>query len=167
MKQNINPYTLIGALVLILIFIGGIRYGQRVEKANKTVDFLASIPPTQPAPTQPPLQFAAYKNKTCGIEFLYPSFLSYETSSESARFVREKQAVIQISCEKILSPPPVSLEAPVATEEITLKNQAISGTLQNNQLIFTVKNPLNNRTLLIRIERDLYPLFEKSLEYIR
>lgn len=38
-------YFFIFFLFIVLIFILGIRYGQRVEKNNKVVDFILSITP--------------------------------------------------------------------------------------------------------------------------
>lgn len=38
-------YVFIFFLVLILIFILGVRYGQKVEKNNKVVDYILSITP--------------------------------------------------------------------------------------------------------------------------
>lgn len=38
-------YVFIFFLVLILIFILGVRYGQTVEKNNKVVDYILSITP--------------------------------------------------------------------------------------------------------------------------
>jgi len=40
-----KPYLFLFFLVIILVFILGIRYGQRIEKNNKVVDYLLSITP--------------------------------------------------------------------------------------------------------------------------
>jgi hypothetical protein len=49
-----TPYFFILFLVLILIFILGVRYGQKIEKNNKIVDYILKISPypiASPKPT--------------------------------------------------------------------------------------------------------------------
>ncbi|MEK7597801.1 MAG: hypothetical protein AAB441_04120 [Patescibacteria group bacterium] len=46
-----KPYLFLFFLIVILVFILGVRYGQKVEKNNKAVDYLISI---TPLPTPPP-----------------------------------------------------------------------------------------------------------------
>lgn len=49
-----RPYLLLFFLIIILIFILGVRYGQRVEKNNKVVDYLLNLPsPTTPITPTP------------------------------------------------------------------------------------------------------------------
>jgi len=56
--MKVKPYLFLFSLVVILAFILGVRYGQRIEKNNKVVDYLLSItplpssPPNTPAPTK-------------------------------------------------------------------------------------------------------------------
>lgn len=40
-----KPYLFLFFLVVMLAFVIGVRYGQRVEKNNKVVDYLLSITP--------------------------------------------------------------------------------------------------------------------------
>ena len=54
--MKIKPYLFLFSLVVILTFILGVRYGQKVEKNNKVVDYLLSITPFPtytPYPTIP------------------------------------------------------------------------------------------------------------------
>ena len=54
MKQG--SYIFLFLLIVLLIFILGVRYGQKVEKNNKVVDYLLSITPYPtytPYPTLP------------------------------------------------------------------------------------------------------------------
>jgi len=70
-----KTFVFIVILLLILFFILGVRYGQKVEKANKVVDFLLSITPTQkptPTPSPTPLIFKEYKSQRWGLRFKYP-----------------------------------------------------------------------------------------------
>jgi len=41
-----KTYVFLFIIITILTFILGVRYGQRVEKANKAVDYLLSITPS-------------------------------------------------------------------------------------------------------------------------
>jgi hypothetical protein len=78
--------VLIVVLLLILFFILGVRYGQKVEKANKVVDFLLSITPP-PTPTKTPtptlLIFEEYKSKRWGLRFKYPKNFEIKESTNS------------------------------------------------------------------------------------
>ena len=54
--MKIKSYVFLFVMISILIFILGVRYGQKVEKNNKIVDYLLSITPYPtytPYPTIP------------------------------------------------------------------------------------------------------------------
>lgn len=80
-------------LLLILFFILGVRYGQQVEKTNKTVNYLISLPPTKPAePTPTPWKTQDYKSKRWGLHFYLPSFLMIkEDPTSSAIYIELKK----------------------------------------------------------------------------
>ncbi len=94
--QKKGPFYLISGLLLILFFIVGVRYGQRVEKTNKNISAILS---TTPKPTS--YEYKKYKNDFCALEFSYPNNLklSKETTS-SAEFKSKKVAVLNFSCDK-------------------------------------------------------------------
>ncbi len=83
-----GPYILLGVLLLILIFILGVRYGQNVEKTNKTISYVLSLTPKltptlQPSPT--PISYATSSSKIWRIKYIYPSNLKVkEDASKSA-----------------------------------------------------------------------------------
>lgn len=58
-----KPYLFLFFLAIILVFILGVRYGQRVEKNNKVVDYILSI---TPFPTYTPYPLASPKSKDEG-----------------------------------------------------------------------------------------------------
>lgn len=58
-----KPYLFLFFLIVILVFILGVRYGQRVEKNNKIVDYLLLI---TPYPTYTPYPLASPKSKDEG-----------------------------------------------------------------------------------------------------
>jgi len=148
MPKKIGPYILLFALMLVLIFIIGVRYGQNVEKTNKTINaYLLSITP-KPSPTTIPLQFKTYHSKTCGISFLYPDSLTKEKeTSLSARFDEDKNPVLEFECEKnnYLTP--------------------TAATADSQTAILTKINTKNGKRIIFTISRSLQPLIEKSLEF--
>lgn len=55
--MKITSYIFLFSLFIVLIFILGVRYGQKVEKNNKVVDYILKISPYPtytPYPTIPP-----------------------------------------------------------------------------------------------------------------
>lgn len=103
MSKKVLPYFFLAFLFAILLFIIGVRYGQRVEKVNKTISYLVSIPPSPTiAPTTIPLAFTEYVHKGCSILFLLPNDLekTSESSSSALFSMRLKKLGIAFSCEK-------------------------------------------------------------------
>lgn len=166
--QKPGPWILIITIVVVLVFILGIRYGQQVEKTNKTISYVLSIAPTQ-KPTDVPLNFKTFVSKICGISFLYPSTLKAENAtSQSAQFIQNKQTQLAFSCDK-KNPFIVSNDTNVATAEVQFQGKKIKiQTKQdNNQKIFflTLLNPLNVKTIFFQIDEKLLPLLESSLKF--
>lgn len=70
-----KPYLFLSFLVIILAFILGVRYGQKVEKNNKVIDYLLKLPtPTIQVSPTPPI-YIEYSSKKWGLKFTYPSNL--------------------------------------------------------------------------------------------
>lgn len=150
--MKIKPYVFLFVLLVVLFFILGVRYGQQVEKTNKTINYLISIPPTKPPPTATPLKFDTYKNSDCGVSFMYPS-----TATSTADF--------DIDCQKDSRFLSILKDPNVATEEMTLLNKKIKGKSQADRLIFSSLNLRNGKTVYFSITRTLFPLFDKTLEF--
>lgn len=85
-----KPVIFLIFLFLILFFILGVRYGQKVEKANKTIDYIISltpkITPTQ-TPTPTPIKIEEYKSKRWGLKFKYPTNLKIIESTNTAEII--------------------------------------------------------------------------------
>lgn len=78
-----KPYLFLFFLIVILVFILGVRYGQRVEKNNKTIDYLLKLPtPTAPVTPTPP-SYIEYKSKKWGLKFTYPDNLKIKESTNT------------------------------------------------------------------------------------
>lgn len=143
MRQKSGPYILLTVLVVVLVFIVGVRYGQRVEKTNKSVSALLSIPPTKPQPTQVSVTFKTYSGKACGAQFLYPSNLDLaKESSASVQLVKNDVVVLDLNC--VASPSAVSKDKKL---EIKL-------------------NPQTGKKVYFSLSEDLLPLFATSLKFI-
>src|SRR3990167_2155584 len=100
--RKTTPYIFLGFLLLVLLFIVGVRYGQHVEKTNKLTSYLISIAPTAtPAPSTAPLAFKTYKHAPCGIQFLLPtSFTTVKEGSEGAMLQEAGTIKISFECQK-------------------------------------------------------------------
>lgn len=144
MRSRFGPYFLLTILAILLFFIVGVRYGQRVEKENKKISYLLSLAPTKTvSPTEVPLQFRTYSHADCAIQFLYPSLLKLEKeTSTSATFVKNKKVEVSFSCEK---------ENPLATK--------------SGQLLLKKLNPLTGRFVYFVVSQELYPLLDSSVKF--
>lgn len=84
-----GSYLFIYFLLLVFIFILGVRYGQRVEKNNKVVDYFLSITPTPKPPTPTPVKYSEYKSKKWGLKFTYPENLKVKESTAASEIFFE------------------------------------------------------------------------------
>lgn len=164
--MKLKPYLLLFILLIILTFILGTRYGQKVEKTNKAVSYILSLTPVKnPTPTYQPLQFKSYSNDSCGVQFIYPETLTKtEETTDSAKFSDDFDSNIDLSCnpKKISS---ILDEKNIATEEIKFQNKKIMAKTKEKNLIFQLKNSLNGKVINLQISKNLLPLFETSLKY--
>jgi len=79
--MKLKPYLFLFFLIVILAFILGVRYGQKVEKNNKTIDYLLKLPtPTMPV-TPTPVRYIEYKSKKWGLKFTYPANLDIKENA--------------------------------------------------------------------------------------
>ena len=87
--MKFQSYFFLIFLFIILVFILGVRYGQRVEKNNKVVDYLLRLPsPTIPiSPT--PIKYKDYKSKKWGIKFTYPAGLEIKEDATAPAILFE------------------------------------------------------------------------------
>jgi len=170
MKNQYAPYIFLGILLTVFVFILGLRYGQKVEKTNKAINYLISLPPTKSVPTNIPLEFKTYENKDCHIRFLYPSELIIKNvGSNSAELVEDKMTTIKLSCQMKNDLTSLLENKKLATQEIKLGERKIlariSKQTNNSLLIFTVQNPKTGQRIYLGVDTRLYPLFDKSLEF--
>ncbi len=164
--QKLLPYAFLVVLFLIAVFILGVKYGKRVEQADKTIKYTLSIPPTQPPVSPTPLKYMTYSSKACGVQFLYPSFLkSTGETSMSATLKQNSSSMIVISCEKTSDIAKMLKDPKIATAEVTLKNRKIQTKKVGDTLYFQTTNPYHGTSINVSITQDLYPLFANTLQF--
>ncbi len=79
-----TPYVFLFTLLIVLVFLVGFRSGQKVEKSNKTINYLLSITPTKIPPSPTPMIYTEYKSKKWGLKFTYPNNLEIKESTTSS-----------------------------------------------------------------------------------
>jgi hypothetical protein len=87
--MKIKSYLFLFVLIVILAFILGVRYGQKVEKNNKVVDYILKITPTAPVPSPTPIKYADYKSKKWGLKFTFPNNLEVKESTNTPEILFE------------------------------------------------------------------------------
>ncbi|MFH0772838.1 MAG: hypothetical protein V1922_00820, partial [bacterium] len=162
MSKKSIPYLFLAFLLAILLFILGVRYGQRTEQVNKTISYLVSLPPSPTvAPTLPPLGFMTYTHADCGVSFLVPNTVEKTSeSSGSALFsTLSKKLSIALSCEK------KSLiqdkKEVVVTLNGTIRAFQTNTTDTSSYRFYNVKNA---KIVTVTVARQYLPLIEKSIE---
>lgn len=160
MSKKSIPYIFLAFLAAVLLFILGVRYGQRVEKVNKTISYLVSLPPSPTlAPTLPPLGFSTFTHASCGASFLIPNLIEKTSeSSTSALFSsKEKKLAIALACEK---------KQLIQTKEekiVILNTLRVYETSTSEATSYRVYNPKNSLILTVTASSEYLPLLQKSL----
>lgn len=169
MKLKKSSIIFLSILFIVLVFTIGVRYGQRVEKTNKIINYVISLPPSpSPQPTQKPLEFKTYSNKICGIQFIYPKSFDIKDSSQSAIFSDKKEKQIEVNCEKENDILGLLEDENIASGEVALKSKKTQTKILDKDQTYAFKflNPKNAKTIFVAVKKSLYPLFEKSLEFL-
>ena len=165
-----KPIIFLFILLIIFFFIIGVRYGQRVEKANKIIDYHLSLPPSPTLqPTQQPLEFKTLTHKQCSLQFVYPNYLDPEKeTSTSAVLARESEKQIEIHCSKNDAIIEILEDKDIGSQELTFQGKKIQAKsiLKNEVYIFRFIHPETGKTIYVSIVKSLFPLFESSLEFV-
>ncbi len=168
MRSKKGPFILILLLLIALVFIVGVRYGQRVEMTNKATSLSLSLTPKGPTATKSPLRFTTYVNKTCGFELLHPSTVNViKQSTDEAKLSAEANLAVAVSCGKTPSFASFFEDKTVATQEVRFQNQvyqAKSRQVSNQKYIYLkIRNPFSGTPVFLAVEEKLFPLVESSL----
>lgn len=149
-------------LVIVLVFIVGVRYGQSVEKTNEKISYFLSITPTQ-KPTSIPLEYKTYKHPSCGIQFTYPSVLRIKETSQSSTFMSSETNEIEFSCDKSKSVLESLAKEP--TVDLKFQGKMIKAQETNGHVAFTLRNPRTGDAVTFLISKGLLSLLEPTLEF--
>ncbi len=165
--MKIKSYIFLFLLALILIFILGVRYGQKVEQTNKVVNYVLSITPSPTITPIQPLEFKKYSNKGCGIEFTYPSSAVVNSEATYSALLVDLNGYIAIDCNSKNDMTTIINDDKVATASLTFKNRPIKAKTMDNgrNFIFSFYNPQNGKTIYTSVGKRFYPLFESSLQF--
>lgn len=139
-----KPYLFLLILLALLIFILGVRYGQKVEKTNKTINYLISLPPTQPPSSPFPQEFKTYIHKTCGFSVTYPAWIKLDTETNHSVFFNysDKKLALIIDCAN--------------SDYKTTKDY----------VRFDWPDSKDKKKLIVITDQKIKPLIEKTLEFI-
>jgi len=162
MPKKPLPYMFLAFLTCILLFILGVRYGQRVEQINKTTQLLISPAPSLAAsPTTVPLAFSSYTHASCGASLLLPSqLIKTQESSTSAVFSTEKkQLALALSCEK---GPFIQGKGEKA---VTINTIRAYETATKDTTAYRFYNPKNAKVVTVTAAAQFLPLLEKTLSF--
>lgn len=172
MNRKVGPFILLGVLFIILVFIVGLRYGKRVANTDAVVSVVLSITPTPTTEVKTePLIFLTFIHEGCDIQFLYPDTIKTgKEASDSATLTQDNTEAVSISCAKLNDIQKMITDPKLATEEVKLNTQTIKARTNpddpSQKLYFQVRNPKNGRQVFIVINKNLYPLFASTLQYL-
>lgn len=161
MTKRPIPYLFLALLCGVLLFIVGVRYGQRVEQVNKTVSYLISIPPTPTSlPTSSPLSFSDYTHSGCKVSFLIPSSLEKTSESSNSAVFSSQNGVLAVAlkCEK---KPYTKTDS---ERQISI-NKSIKGyeTVAKDMTSYRFYHVNTARVVTLTVEKSVLPLVQKSL----
>lgn len=172
-----TPYIFLCILIGILLFIGGVRYGKRIEEKNKELTYmLSSTPLPSPSPTiKPTISYTKFEHEACNVSFLYPSYMNKkEESSMSALLESTQNDRIQFTCAaQNKTTPTMNAEEKTATASVQINNKTIIGEKKlveknnttYNEVTFTVQNPTKKTQVSVTISENIVPLFEQTFTF--
>ncbi len=170
MKRRRAPYFFLLFLILVLVFVGGLRYGQSVERANKVVDYLLSITPspTIKPETPKPIAFKPFSHVGCGISFIIPESTPIIENASGSAVLGNTPSVISFDCQK--KPSAIAqIETGTATASaIQVKGQSIPTKHFTTGInVFTLKNPMSAKSIIFAVSDNYLPLFTSTLQFTK
>ena len=83
-----GPIIIIALLIALVLFIGGMQYGKRVETADKAIEMILKITPPPYTITIIPHEYISVTNEDCGLSYLLPDY------------AQDTKDIITITCDK-------------------------------------------------------------------
>ncbi len=131
-------------LIIIVVFIIGVRYGSHVEQTNKAVNYILSLPPTKPPVPTLSKEFKTFAHKECGVSFLYPAWIqTIKETTISAVFEQKSKKLIVITC----------------------RTKSSSDSANIGMSFFQKTNTTTKKTVNFFVDNSLAPLVEKTVEF--
>lgn len=166
-KKAWLPWFFLTILLLIVVLMAGVAYGKRVADVDIITSYLKkyATPTAYPTPTHTQLEFKELSLTGCNIKFLYPGSLNQnKKASLSALLENDGDERIGIDCNRLASQPS---PLPVNTPEISFKGRKIKAVTTPNKTYLFSLTGYTLAPLQVEISRNLYPLFESSLQRIK
>ncbi len=165
MVRKYAPNILLLALILITTFLFGVKYGQKVEKFDKYLQFILSLTPTpkQEQTNNKTYKFKILQWKECGLKFVYPESFEIKKNSRTLELTFQKKSLTKISC---FDKKPTN-EIKGKKIELVFKNKKIEGVEKNSLLIFDFYSPTTKLYYRFYVEKSLYPLISGSVEFTK
>ena len=168
LKGKKGPYILLFILVITLFFILGLQYGKMVEKADKTINYILSITPTQKLTPTPQLNltYTSFELAPCNISILYPSnmYIENQGNAKAKIISNNKLQFIEIICPEGQLPTPTVTGKPITLDNNAATQYEVTKT-SIKAIEYRVRNPITNRLVIITTDKDTAPLLIKSLEF--
>lgn len=163
-----GPIILITILLLTAIFIVGMQYGKRVEKADQVLSLLTATVSPSPQPIkETPLTFTEFTHEGCGISFTKPiDFRATKESTLGATLLYNSQ-IIAFECPAKQVNELVKSDKTTATASVILNNKKIQGYAEGQNVRFIVDHPYKKTPIIFSIDNNLLPLVQSSLEFIK
>lgn len=164
MPHKRAPYYFLMILLLILCFVIGLRWGQNIEKTNKIINYMVSIPPSATAaPTQIPLGFKTYEHEGCGLRFVIPNTSQVQNEASNGAILQEKTIFnMSFDCSKnneVTSPATDSFK-------LVFQKKSLLVVEKEGKYLFQLKSPQNGIVTNFFVDKSFFPLLEKSLEFV-
>lgn len=159
-----KPMIFIFSLIVLVVFLFGVRLGTQVDKQDKELSSLLTPSPTNiPSPTNTPISYIEYKLENCNVSFSLSNLFSQsELSSEEAKFNHGNQKVY-INCNPEIVAGYKKLFAtkePELTENVN--NQKINMYKTDEGIGYIIKKQSSKETLF-SFPESLLPLFKSSI----
>ncbi len=151
-----GPIILIATLILISIFIIGMKYGRRVEQANKTISTILSItPPPTVIPTKStPLTFTEYNHEGCGLRFTKPTHFKASKESTLGATLVYKDQIIAFECPQKQVRELELSDKTTATTSVLLNNKKLQGYTNGQNVRFVTDHPLKKTPIILSVDNN-------------
>jgi len=158
-------------LFTIVVFFIGLRIGKRIEKIDKTYEQSQKTAQKNALRTDPFLTYIPFYSSFCGMRFLHPAALKEQddqATDEAALVYDNKMITLRCTNQHIRTFNRMR-NSLTLTEEKTIASaaaQLYTSSLKDTYLIYIV-HPTTEKEIIVTISKNLLPLFEQTLEFVK